>query len=74
MPEQANEKTNYRIQLMDLLATAPYLDRNYKPEILKSNEVPNQLNAKIMVKEESHLYELISLINEWGFACKLSKK
>lgn len=73
-PLETNDKINYKIKLTDLLATVPYIDKNHKPEILQSNEVPNQLNAKILVKEENHLHELISLIHERGFNCKLSKK
>lgn len=73
-PKEPDDIINYRIQLMDLLATAPYLDRNHKPEILPSGESPEQLHAKILVKEESHLYDLISLMDEWGYSCKLPKK
>ena len=74
MPNEVNDRINYKIKLIDLFASVPYLDRKHTPEILVSNDVPNQINAKIMVKEERHLYELISLIKEWGFECEISKK
>jgi hypothetical protein len=73
-PQNPDDKINYRLQLTDLLATAPYLDHKHKPEILLSGEFSEQLHVKILVKEESHLYDLISLMSEWGFLCKLSKK
>lgn len=70
-PMTSNEKTNYQIYLTDLLATAPYLDRNHQTEILPSAEHTNHFKAKISVKEEPHLYDLIALIEEWGFNCRI---
>lgn len=72
-PKKIEEKIDYKTRLTDLLISAPYVDVNHKPEIFPSLDVPHQLNTKIVVKEERHLYELITLIKEWGFDCKLSK-
>lgn len=73
-PEESNNKINYQNQLTDLLATAPYLDRNYKTEVFPSGGNSNQFNAKVSVRQEQHLYDLMSLIREWGFSCEVNKK
>ena len=72
-PEAGSEKPGTATQLMDLLVTAPYLDWSQKPELVPSDD-NNQFNARIWVKEESHLHDLITLIKEWGFSCKILKK
>lgn len=73
-PKEPADKQDYVLQLTDLLATAPYLDWNHKPALLASNEIPHQIDAQMLLKEESHLYDLMTLIEEWGYTCKLSKK
>ena len=76
IPEKSDSKKtqdNFQYQLTDLLAFSPYLDWNHKPEIMPSNN-PNLLNAKVLVREEQHLHELISSIKEWGYTCKINTK
>ncbi len=73
-PIDTKEKTDHIRQLMDLLATAPYLDWNHKPTLIRSTEIPNQIDAQMIIKEESHLQDLMLLIEEWGYHCKTSKK
>jgi len=73
-PTEPKEKVDYGLQLMDLLATTPYLDWTHKPTLLTSNNTPHQIDARILIKEESHLYDLITLIEEWGYTCKIAKK
>lgn len=68
-PQEPNEKLNYSLQLMDLFASSPYLDWNFKPTLKKGDDF--NLHAKIMVREDNHLQDLIRLIEEHGFACKL---
>jgi len=72
-PETADEKINYKTLLTDELANAPYLDWYYKSEILPSEEGENEFFAKVFVKEEEHLKELLQLIKGWGFNCKIIK-
>lgn len=55
------------MHFQDLLSTAPYLDRNYKPEISAHLTREDELQAKVLLHEENHLYELLSLIKEWGY-------
>ena len=60
--------------LMDQLATAPYVDWNHKPELLHNYAGQEGVQVRIWVQEESHLYDLLSLIQEWGYQPSLSSK
>lgn len=51
----------------DLLSSAPYLDRKHKPEISTHLIDDKSFQVKVLLQEENHLYELISLIREWGY-------
>ena len=51
----------------DMLTSSPYLNRVFKPEIIADDNRSNCLQVKVLLQEESHLYELIALIKEWGF-------
>ena len=70
-PKDPKEKVNYSLQLMDMFATIPYLDWNYKPTLTETNEENLALNAKIMVRENGHLQDLVKLIEERGFTCSV---
>ncbi len=56
-----------RDEVLDLLLTAPYLDMKHKPEFLPIEEDSSELIVRISVKDEGHLYELMTLIREWGY-------
>lgn len=73
-PLENEDKINHSTRLLDLLTTAPYLDRRHKPELLPPLATNDPINVRIMVKEERHLYDLVTLIKEWGYQCKLTKK
>jgi len=62
---------NHRLHLLDLFATAPFVDWHHKPELFRDEAIENQIDAKVLIKEENHLHELIALIREWGYDCKL---
>ncbi|MEZ5042459.1 MAG: hypothetical protein R2828_21340 [Saprospiraceae bacterium] len=70
--EKAGERINNPVQLLDLLATAPYVDWNHKPELLPAFESDGSIQVRIRVQEESHLYDLLELIKEWGFTPSVS--
>lgn len=57
--------------LMDLLATAPYLDWNHKPEYLPAGTDSSVLQVRVVLKKKSHLYDLVQLLKEWGFSCTI---
>ncbi|MEM9918166.1 MAG: mechanosensitive ion channel domain-containing protein [Bacteroidota bacterium] len=65
----SEDKTDPKIRLMDLLATTPYLDWNHRPELRGLPGQEETFSVKVLVKEESHLSDLIYLIREWGFDC-----
>lgn len=56
-------------QIFDLLATAPYLDGKFRPEV-KPDPGENKLTAKILVSEEHHLFELLDLLEEAGLSVR----
>ena len=62
------------IKLKDLFTKVPYLDWNHDSELAVSYDHPNLINTKVLVREDHHLQDLIGLIQEWGYACKVSKK
>lgn len=65
-PKDEQKVGNHSIRIMDLLTSAPYVDRNHKPELLPNKE-KNCLEARVLLKEETHLYELMALIEDWGY-------
>lgn len=69
-PEEET-KTNHANRILDLLITAPYLDWHHKPEIASNNDNPRDIQAKVLVREEVHVHELIAMIKEWGYGCRL---
>lgn len=62
-----NSKTPYLNRLQDLFAHAPFLSTHHKPDIVKDLDSEKHFSAKILVEEEHHLYELISLLDERGW-------
>lgn len=66
------KKVKNPVQLLDQLATAPYLDWNHKPELLHNFNQQEGVQVRIWVQEENHLYDLLSLIREWGYHPSLS--
>ncbi|NRB47394.1 MAG: hypothetical protein HRU41_06955 [Saprospiraceae bacterium] len=72
---QGEEKTvKNPVHLLDQLATAPYVDWNHKPELLHTYTEREGVQVRIWVQEESHLYDLLSLIKEWGYQPSLTSK
>ena len=65
-PQDDQKAGNHALRIMELLTSAPYVDRNHKPELLPNKE-NSCLEARVLLKEETHLYELMGLIEEWGY-------
>ncbi len=65
---------NIAENVLDLLATAPYIDHGL-PIVLEhiSEDLPT-VRTRIIVKEENHLSHLITLLRENDFDCKIVKK
>lgn len=70
--DSVNDIKNHHLHLMDLFATAPYIDWHHKPEIFQNDSGVDTVDAKVLIKEESHLQELIGLIKEWGYNCTVT--
>ncbi len=73
-PEPENKVKNHKQFVRDLLISAPYPDRNYPPEFSQSEGVDSALNVQVTVREKNHLEDLLTLIRERGYGCKVLKK
>ncbi|MEM0992780.1 MAG: hypothetical protein AAGI49_07065 [Bacteroidota bacterium] len=68
--KRPNEKGN-ATDLLDLMATLPYLDWNHRPKIRTDAQSSQQYNVQISVKEERHLHELIRALAERKYECEV---
>ena len=68
-PKDEESKVRHLQFLQNSFVTVPYLDWNHKPELTTLDDQANKLQARVLVREESHLYDLITLIKEWGYYC-----
>lgn len=59
------------VQLMDILATTPYLDWNHKPEWATGGAYDERFELRVVLKQEAHLRELMQLLEELGYSCKV---
>lgn len=62
------------LRLKDQLTTTPYLDWHHDTEIVTNFEHSNQVDARVLVREDHQLQDLLALITEWGYHCKVAKK
>ena len=70
-PVEPDEQKDYSTELLDILVMTPYLDWNHKPKITIPKDVTKSIKVKVVVQEESHLYDLIELVEESGFDCMI---
>lgn len=56
-------------ELLDLMASLPYLDWNHRPKIRISPANNRELQVQVSVKEERHLHELIEALEERDYQC-----
>jgi hypothetical protein len=69
IPQSEKEKSAVHLErLMNLLASTPYLDMQFKPELSVSGET---IQARVLLKEENHLSALLPLIEDWGYQAKV---
>ena len=59
--------------LSEVLISSPFIDGDHKPEISRSITTEDALDVKILVKEESHLFDLISVLKENEFSVVITK-
>ncbi|PHN05892.1 hypothetical protein [Flavilitoribacter nigricans] len=72
-PKDKDSKVRHLQHLQHLFVTTPYLDWSHKPEITAHDERDQQLEARVLVREENHLHDLMALIREWGYECHLNE-
>ena len=60
-------------ELTDLLISSPYIDGDYKPEISRSISSEHKTKVKLLVREEGHVHDLISLLEENGYQSEITK-
>ena len=51
------------------MASAPYLDIHYEPEFVPKE---SSILARVLLKEERHLSDLLLLMEEWGYQGKVT--
>lgn len=72
-PNEEAANINYITQLSDILISSPYVDGDHKPEISRSIESDHAIHAKILVKEEGHVHDLIAVLEENGYRSVITK-
>lgn len=70
-PKDLEIKKDHLTTLRDLLTTTPYLDLSHKPQLEKVDDEYKTILARVEVKEESHLQDLVTLIKERNFSCQV---
>ncbi len=71
----APAEVEYPLQdLADRFTTTPYLDRSFKPELAYGGREQQRIDARLSVREEKHLTELLALLNEWGYPATIAKR
>ena len=73
-PAEGKEIKNFKEGVIDFLATVPYLDHSHALSFQNVTDDAAGVKTTVIVKEESHLNELIAVVKENGYACKISKK
>lgn len=68
------ETDNPLPELARKFVSAPYLDRSFKPELNLDEKSGKRIRARIAVREEEHLRELLALMGEWGFPATVARK
>lgn len=68
-PTPKTNKGNHLEWLTDALFAAPYIDPKRLPELAYINESQQQIEAKILLRENNNLSELVQLVKEWGYDC-----
>ena len=60
--------------LFNRLTTTPYLDRSFRPELSYSEYGKATISARLSVREEKHLTELLALLAEWGYPATIAQR
>ncbi len=70
---ESEEATPSLSEVSNIIISSPFVDGDHKPKITRSLSDPEEINIKLLVKEESHLHDLISLLSEHGYKSVITK-
>jgi hypothetical protein len=73
LPEVMDKGRPFRF-LENKFVITPYLDRTFKPELTLNPKNDREIMARIAVREDQHLQELLQLMEEWGYPAQVAKK
>ncbi|MCB0706701.1 MAG: hypothetical protein KDC34_15405 [Saprospiraceae bacterium] len=72
--QPSGSKNNSYNRLEDLLAHAPFISPKHRPDLAQDLNAVGLFSAKVLVEEEFHLQELLALLDERGWAARVSKR
>ena len=72
-PKKDDEENRLFNELSDILMSSPYVDGDHKPEIGRSISSDGKRIVRLLVREEGHVYDLISLLEENGYLSEITK-
>ncbi|MEZ4772617.1 MAG: hypothetical protein R3D00_05485 [Bacteroidia bacterium] len=67
-PLNHGEKNDQFAAFTNLITTNPFINWNYKPEL---SYPKGKLIMKAFFREKNHLQDLVRVIGEWGYECKI---
>ena len=67
MSNVEGRKIDTETQLLDHLASTPYIDWNTSPQIEAEGIDKNNITLRVVLRDKSHLDEIISLLHEWQY-------
>ncbi|NNE28337.1 MAG: hypothetical protein HKN16_01785 [Saprospiraceae bacterium] len=73
----SSQEKDQRINIFDLkdrFASSPFLDWNQDLSFSYNLDNHNNVEGRVLVREDHHLQDLVTTIREWGYNCKVSKK
>ena len=73
-PMEEGKSKNILDNVLDLLATAPYIDHSLPIVLEPISDQLSTVRTMLIVKEDNHLSHLITLLRENDFDCKIVKK
>lgn len=68
MITSGNNTYDAESQLLDRLANTPYIDWNTSPEIEVSEIHKDNITLRVVLRDKSHLDEIVSLLHEWQYS------
>ena len=74
LPDNKNSSSNHIQRLSDEFLMTPYIDPSRQPELIFTDNETQTMEARILIREDSNLDDLIQLINEWGYQCTVKEE